>query len=329
MVLRKINSFQVLFQRNNIIHYAIVVLNFILFLFILISCQGPQNGQEQIIISSDYKEVTNTPDILVEKLSKRIRETSGLAEFDSLIWTINDSGGGNFIYALSKNTGKIKRKIGIKKAKNHDWEALASDKEFIYIADVGNNKGNRIDLKVYKVKKKSLEAGKEEAKSETIYFNYPDQKIFYRTKRRTRFDCEAIISFGDSLVLFTKDWFTNKTRMYSIPKEPGSYDAKYLDTFNANGLITGADLSKDGKKLVLCGYSNFDPFLWIFEDYEGKDFFAGKVTRVEYPSFRDAQTEGVLFIGNDSILVSSERSPSYSQRIYYFSHSKIMEESAK
>ncbi|MDX2444538.1 MAG: hypothetical protein QNK30_12130, partial [Bacteroidales bacterium] len=82
------------------------MLNFILFLSIIISCQGPQKEQEQVIISSDYKEVTNTPDILIEKLSKKIRETSGLAEFDSLIWTINDSGGGNFIYALNKNTGK-------------------------------------------------------------------------------------------------------------------------------------------------------------------------------------------------------------------------------
>ena len=325
MASRKANNskpvFRIIFFRGQ----TLTVLYTIAFFLILISCQNLGNDKSNQASDKKNNAITFTPEILIESLPKKVRETSGLAQYDDLIWTINDSGGGNIIYGLNKISGKVKREIVIKKAKNHDWEALASDEDFIYIADVGNNKGNRTDLKVYKVNKKSLKKGNEDAKSDAIFFTYPDQKVYLRTKRRTRFDCEAMISYGDSLILFTKDWFTYKTTMYSLPKEPGSYEARYMDTFKANGLITGADISEDGKVLVLCGYSNFDPFLWVFEDYQGTNFFDGNITRIEYPSFRDAQTEAVLFLGDSAIAVSAERSPSYPQRLYSFPQSIIMQ----
>ena len=321
MASRKTNNSILIFRR-----YALKVLYLIPIFSIFISCQNLGNVDSNLASEEDINAITFTPEILIESLPKKVRETSGLAHYDDLIWTINDSGGGNILYGLNKVSGKIKRQIVIKKAKNHDWEALASDEDYIYIADVGNNKGNRTDLKVYKVNKKSLQKGKEEAKSDAINFTYPDQKVYLRTKKRTRFDCEAMISYGDSLILFTKDWFTHKTNMYSLPKEPGSYVAKNMDTFKANGLITGADISMDGKVLVLCGYSNFDPFLWVFEDYQGTNFFDGNITRIEYPSFRDAQTEAVLFLGDSTIAVSAERSPSFPQRLYSFPQSIILDE---
>lgn len=327
MAFRKTNNSLSYSKINYYRNFTVLLVNLVLTCLFIISCQDTGEDRVNSVPASNL--VITRPAILVEKLSNKVRETSGLAEFDNLIWTINDSGGGNILFGLDKKSGKIVRKIVVKNAKNHDWEAMASDKDFIYIGDVGNNKGNRGDLRVYKVSKNSLTSGNTEAKAEAIHFIWPDQKIFFRTKRRTRFDCEALISYGDSLVLFTKDWFTHKTRMYSLPKEPGTYEAVFLDAFKADGLITGADRSEDGNILVLSGYSNYYPFLWIFQDFDGKDFFKGKAIRVEYPDFHDVQTEAVLFMGIDSILVSAERSGTYPPRIYYFSWSGILEDSEK
>ena len=38
--------------------------------------------------------------------------------------------------------------------KNTDWEEISQDKDFIYIGDIGNNSGNRDDLKIYRAGKK-------------------------------------------------------------------------------------------------------------------------------------------------------------------------------
>ena len=292
--------------------------------FIFCSCyqkpDEPEMGEER-----DYSVVVN-PGIMFRHLPMEIRETSGLFHFDDLLWTINDRGNKNILYGFDIQTGKIERRIRIGNASNRDWETLAKDDNFVYIGDVGNNNGNRKDLKILKVPLSSLGPANidKKAKSEVISFNWSDQKDFLWEFRKTPFDCEAMVSVGDSLVLFTKDWATNNTRAYILPKLPGTYKAELVDTFSAGGLITGADINQEEKVLILSGYRNFRPFLWIFWNFEEKQFFHGRKLRVEYPKFYDAQTEAVLFYGNDTIFVSAERSKRFPQRLYFFRFSEIL-----
>ena len=84
-------------------------------------------------------------EIEIIRLSKKVNETSGLELVDGNFLTLNDSGDEPYLYTFDRE-GKILSKILIKGAQNRDWESLASDEKYIYIGDIGNNKGNRKDL---------------------------------------------------------------------------------------------------------------------------------------------------------------------------------------
>lgn len=294
---------------------------FLLVLTVFSSCSRDSQKEKQ---TPDSLTIEFTPAVLIDSLSDKVPETSGLAEFDGLYWTINDSGGKNAIYGFDKKTGKIKSIVEIQNATNRDWETITSDNDFFYIGDVGNNSGTRRDLVIYKVKKSQIRADSEYARAEKITFSWSDQKYFVRAGNSNPYDCEALLSFDDSLALFAKDWVSQNTRMYILPKTRGNYIARLDSKFEARGLITGADLSPDKKVVVLSGYYEFMPFLWLFWNFDGKKFFEGEKLRVEYPDFYSAQTEGVLFSGNDSILVSAERTKAWPQSVYYFSLREIM-----
>jgi hypothetical protein len=245
-----------------------------------------------------------------------VNENSGLVYDCGLIWTFNDSGGLNILYGINRN-GKIQTEVTIANAKNVDWEDIAHDDKYFYIADAGNNRGNRRDLVIYKVEKKGLTTeGSETTEASVISFTFEDQTNFLTEAHAHSFDCEALITYGDSLYLFTKDWVNGYTVVYSLPKESGDYIAKRRNKFNARGLITGADISADGKHLVLCGYSQFKPFAWIFSHFEPGNFFTGKIYYLDMSELFMAQIEGVTFLTNDSILISCERTPIIPEQIF-------------
>jgi hypothetical protein len=257
-----------------------------------------------------------SPAILIDKLSDKVDETSGLIYFRGSIWTLNDSGGKPQIYRLDNKTGKVIQVITIKNVKNVDFEDLTHDDNFIYIGDFGNNFGNRKDLSIYKIAKKDIPEKKDiSLKSERIKFDYADQKSYQKKNRKNNFDCESVMSFGDKLYLFTKNWVNAKTRVYSVPKEAGKYSLKVVDEFPVDGLITAAEYDAKSGTLSLLGYKDFMPFLWVFWDFQKDDFFGGEKRRYNLESIHGAQTEGVCFNGNGDVLISCEQSY-FPQRLY-------------
>ena len=265
------------------------------------------------------------PEILVDSLPAEIRESSGLLYWQGLVWTLNDSGGENMLYGYDLKQKKIVRRIVVEEAENRDWESLTMDEKYIYIGDFGNNGGWRKDLRIYRIPKKmKWKEGTAHVTAEKIAFYYPEQRSFIRLPLATRWDGEALAALGDSLYVFTKDWKWEETQLYTLPKVPGEWPANLIDSFFVKGLVTGAALSPDRKTLVLSGYESFYPYLWVFYNFPGKKFFHGRVIRVRYPEYLWAQTEGVTFLGDDTLLVSSEtnRLPG---RIYAFSLKKILE----
>jgi hypothetical protein len=286
---------------------------------------GSRRQPAEKSLPPSMKTVHVVPEILVDSLPAEIRESSGLLFWQGLVWTLNDSGGENMLYGFDLKRKKIVRRIVVEGAENRDWESLAMDKKYIYIGDFGNNAGWRHDLRVYRIPKKmKWSQGRATVPAEVIAFHYPQQHSFLRLPLATRWDCEAFLALDDSLYVFTKDWKWEETRLYILPKVPGEIPARLVDSFFVKGLVTGATLSPDRKTLVLSGYESFYPYLWVFYDFPGHDFFRGKVIRVRYPEYFMAQTEGVAFLDDDTILVSSEtnRLPG---RIYTFSLKKILE----
>jgi len=250
-------------------------------------------------------------------IDKEAKETSGLMLFGGGLWTFNDSDGKPELYRIDKSNGKISQTIVVINGENIDWEDITQDKTHIYIGDFGNNKGNRKDLKIYKILKKKINYKKKvKVNAEIIQISYSDQNLFEINNHSNDFDCGAMISYGDSLILFTKNWVNGKTRLYKLPKNQGSYELDPLDYFDVDGLITGADLNFETKELILTGYKDHVPFVYFFSGFNGLNFDDAKVYRVNFVKMKDAQTEGIVWLDDNNIILSTEQTSVFEQAAY-------------
>ena len=214
------------------------------------------------------------------KLNDSLRETSGLMAFNNLLWTHNDDLD-TTIYGLD-TTGKIQNKIKLKKVKNNDWEEISQDSNYIYIGDFGNNsKGNRTDLHILRIEKKSLLTNN--LMIDTISFSYSDQTDFTEQKENnTDFDCEAFVVSEDSIYLFAKQWNQKKSGVYVLPKNPGNHIAQLKTTLNVKGLVTGVTALASENGIVLCGYTKkLKPFLYLVNDYKNYNFSKANQRRIK------------------------------------------------
>jgi len=191
------------------------------------------------------------------------------------LWTQNNFSDINLYSFLPDQVNNFQT-ISLTGTTNVDWEEMTQDDEFLYIGDFGNNvNGNRTNLQILRIRKNSLQQSP--LQIDTIRFSYSTQTNFSPTgSNNTNYDCEAFVVSKDSIYLFTKEWLTNKTSIYRLPKSSGTYTASYVTTFDVQGLITGAMFMEDKRLLVLCGYnSTLQPFLYLLYDYPGYRFFEG------------------------------------------------------
>ncbi|MCF8379552.1 MAG: hypothetical protein K9H49_08255 [Bacteroidales bacterium] len=259
-------------------------------------------------------------------LDKKVDETSGLIYFENVVWTFNDSQGKPQLYGINKPDGKINKTITLMKSTNIDWEDITQDEDYIYIGDFGNNAGNRKDLKIYKIKKDQTDQSNNiELEASIISFEFADQKVFDENHRKHDYDCESIINFDDRLILFSKNWKNGRTRMYSVSKEPGSYKIEKQSSFDVDGLITGADFNKENKKLVMVGYKEGKNFIFIFKDFDGNTLGNNLVYRINLNKLVEAQCEGICFIDNKTVLISTEKTNKFKQQIFSLDLNKILQ----
>lgn len=256
-----------------------------------------------------YDPVIMKAQVIINELSYAVAETSGIIWYRNAIWTHNDSDGEPAIYKMDSEDGRLLQTIHIKDAINIDYEDIAQDKEFIYLGDFGNNYGNRKDLCIYKIRKSDIpEEGDREVSAEKITFAYKDQVSFDHKNRKNDHDCEAIVSLGDHLYIFSKNWINGETKSYKVPKTAGNYLLEIHQSFNVRGLITAADYNEMADALILIGYENFVPFLWVLWDFKHDDFFGGHKKRVDFADIQGAQTEAVCFKTPNEILMTCEDS---------------------
>lgn len=250
-------------------------------------------------------------------LPEKLNENSGMLLQNDTIWLHNDSGDNPTLYAYQLGKGLLLEQK-IPNSKNIDWEDLTKDQEGnIYIGDFGNNRNQRQDLCIYKLKGDDLGTS-EIGAVELIKFHYPDQKKFPPAANFQHFDVEAMIAFQDDLYLFTK----NRTKpndgyikLYRLPQEAGVYTAVLQDSFKIKRgkfrkSVTSAAMSEDGKTLALLSMGK----LRIFKDFEAADFFNAKIQKTYNLWF--TQKEAVVFKTEDILYLSDEKSPLGKARIY-------------
>jgi hypothetical protein len=266
--------------------------------------------------SCEQEKKTTLKEYSVEKrhiLPETIQETSGIIRYNNLIWTFNDSGGKPEIYGFNLSNDSIAQTIRVKDAINEDWEDIAQDENYIYLGDFGNNQGARDSLVVYKIAKAAIpQHGNASVTSEKIVFSYPGYEPVKVPTSWSAFDCEAFVVSKETLFLFSKDWTNGTSTVYSLPAKAGKYQAKKLNKWNTEGLVTGADLQDN--KLILIGYSSFVPFIVQFPagDVRSISYKSGK--RYDLTELSTYQTEGICYDGKN-ILISSEKTRSPAQII--------------
>tara|TARA_B110000967_G_scaffold72349_1_gene74899 strand:- start:222 stop:1370 length:1149 start_codon:yes stop_codon:yes gene_type:complete len=226
------------------------------------------------IKSQTASEITNiqTPDL---------DENSGLIFYNNNIITFNDSGGEANLYEINASTGNITRTVTITNATNVDWEDITQDASYIYIGDIGNNNGNRTDLKIYKIAKNDYNGSDDIAVAEIISYSYADQLDFNSNPNNTNWDAEGLISYGEQLLIFSKNWVDNRVNVYSIPKTNGTHSALLKSSYNTNGLITSAEISLNENIIYLIGYSNSQaPFMYTIHGIPNNslDIFSGVIS---------------------------------------------------
>ena len=295
--------------------------NTILLFIVLTGCSTNNLTEEKVKNPADYNNL-----VKITLLDDAVKESSGLVFLNDKLITHNDSGGANSLYQLDTLNGSISKTTTIKNSTNKDWEDIAVDSQYIYIGDFGNNNGNRKDLLIYKIKISDyLNSGNSSINNEEIKFSYSDQTIFNASPYNTNFDAEAIISLGNNLYIFTKNWVNKWTNIYSLEKNGGTYIASKIDSINVKGFITAADYDKSTNTISLLGYENNSNFLIELSEFKNSNFSAGTIKRynLKVPQNSSVQTEGLSYLLNN-YYISGEKNSGNSQILYKINRKNLL-----
>ena len=289
----------------------LLLLTFLFFLFFFFFLFWPKQGTPTLPASYYAYPMDSTVQV-VQNISSKVNESSGIVFLEDKIWTHNDSGDEPYIYQVSPESGDVLRTVSLKEADSRDWEDIAIDTNFLFVGDFGNNGGKRRDLAIYRINRADLAGEKESVDAFKMDFTYPDRVDYNPPAYGHNFDCEAMISVSDSVFLFSKNHQDKHCRLYVLENDLPEQTAQIRDRIDTEGMITGAGIAIEKGVLALVGYNfnpqagHFGPFVWFFWDYPNNHFFKGKRKRVNLPVF--AQTEGICYWKDLKFLISSEKS---------------------
>ncbi|MGB5369099.1 MAG: T9SS type A sorting domain-containing protein [Flavobacteriaceae bacterium] len=237
-------------------------------------------------------------------LPEAVFESSGLIFLNGKAITHNDSGNLPQLFEIDTVSLDITRTVTVSNADNVDWEDIAQDDTYIYVADIGNNLGTRLYLTVYRILKSDFEQS-DTITAERIEYSYEDQTDF-SDSGNSDWDAEAIFVHDQQLVILTKQWKTNGTVAYAVPKLPGIYSATRLDGFSSEGLVTGATYNPVTKVLYILGYTSvLEPFVFRASGLTPNSIFGGMVTKTNL-DLGFAQAEGITYTDGNRYLISTE-----------------------
>ena len=270
---------------------------YFIILLIIFSCSDGQEKQE-------YESAIVLESIVLPKV---INETSGLEILNEVFITHNDSGGEPSLYFFNLN-GEITNSIKLEEKSlweiyNNDWEDITADEDYIFIADTGNNFGNRDNLKIIKVKTNDFSI------DGIIDVTYKDQETFTKfiPRLKHKYDAETLFLIEDKIAILSKDRTNLFTDLYLIDKESNLRDkleSKF--TYEVNALITGGDYNEELSLLALVGYnSKGNQFLILFEDFSLESLAENKFKKFTIP-LEQAQVEAIKIIDNTSFWITSE-----------------------
>lgn len=201
--------------------------------------------------------------------SSDINESSGIAASrcqSNVLWTHNDSGDEAFIFALN-SSGESLGTWKVTNAGNIDWEDIAAYKDkagkcFVYIGEIGDNKTKRHEHTIYRIPEPVIvpadasstrKAPLATASAEMLRFSYPDfdqdaETLMVHPKTGEIYVITKRVS-GPAGVYLIKPEFNRP----EVQKAEGVAEISVPAV--PNGFLTGGDISPDGRRIIICDYT--------------------------------------------------------------------------
>ncbi|WP_052353454.1 hypothetical protein [Dyadobacter tibetensis] len=219
-------------------------------IFALYSCD---NGKDPDVATTDDFQTVPTSFPIAAGI---IDEASGIAPAQYLndyLWSVEDSGGPNAIFLVAKNGSSI-TPYTIPGSSNVDWEDIASGKgpdatkNYVYIADIGNNGGVDRNNTIYRVPDLQVVGGSFAADAvEKIQFRYPDGNL----------NAEALLLDPLTLDLIIISKEADRAGIYRLPYPQSTVNvitAEKVGNIPSLNLVTGGDVSVKGDEVLIRTY---------------------------------------------------------------------------
>ena len=243
---------------------------------------------------------------------KSIDELSGLAasrRYPGLLWGHNDSGDSARLFAINEK-GETVATVNFDGLEARDWEDITFAGGWIYVAEIGDNFAVNGNIKVYRLREPDLNPDKtgqnidlKAGSWETMTLSYPDGAR----------DAETLAATPDGHLLIVSK---NKkgSNFYQLKRPWSNGQIAVLDEIFDNvdigetgwltRLVTGGDLSPDGRELTLITYAQLYQFD-LATPYDFKSLQLDKPRVRELPPLK--QCESVCYSADgQSLWVSSE-----------------------
>jgi hypothetical protein len=204
--------------------------------------------------------VSFTDGVQVTMLPRLLDEVSGLAQSRTnpgVFWVHNDSGDEPRVYAVSRS-GALLGSYTLARATAIDWEDMAigpaaDRRSYLYLADIGDNAGQRRSVRVYRVSEPVVDADQSPAVGTlspvTAYdFVYDDGPR----------DAEGFMVdplTGDFYVVSKRERDGNRLYRSMSPSDSRMNTLQRVGKFTTTG-TTGADISPDGLQVLIRRYSS-------------------------------------------------------------------------
>jgi hypothetical protein len=263
-----------------------------------------------------------TPARIATLEDRNIDESSGIVASrrnPGLFWTHNDSGDGPFVYAFDR-AGRRRGTFRVAGASARDWEDIAvgpgpeRGAAYVYAGDVGDNDERREFVTVYRFAEPEVtdaaaastrESPRSTAPAEALRLKYPDGAH----------DCEALLVHPTTGDLYVVTKAAASAGVYKLAAPFGASQVNTLArvaTLHGPGyfgaLVTGADISPDGRRVALCDYASGYELTLPEGSKDFDDVWRQKPTVV--PLGARGQGESVCYrLDGAALLATSEGTP--------------------